>query len=183
MARASRQRNETLLTVIKACQWSYDACAAAVRAIARENRDDLRSLDRSHVGHWVAGVQPCGLTPLYLAEAATRRLGRVMRPTDLGFLTDGSVDSELGGLDWWTQDPTADLVTVGRADLERRAFALKALYSLAALAVPLGAWQESADRGRRAQRGGTAVGGGEINAVREIGWVLALGDRISVPSH
>lgn len=177
MARAPRQRNEKLLTVIKACQWSYDACAAAVRAIARENGDDLRSCDRSHVGHWVAGVQPSGPTPRYLAEAVSRRLGHVMQPTDLGFLTDGSLEADLDGLDWWTHEPATDLVTVGRADLERRAFALNALYSLAALAVPLDAWQEIADRGRRAQGGGAAVGRSEIGAVREMLSVFSKADE------
>ena len=177
MARAPRQRNEKLLTVIKACQWSYDACAAAVRAIARENGDDLRSCDRSHVGHWVAGVQPSGLTPRYLAEAVSRRLGHVMQPTDLGFLTDGSVDPDLDGLDWWIRDPATDLVTVGRADLERRAFALNALYSLAALAVPLDAWQEIAERGRRAQGGDAAVGRSEVGAVRDMLSVFSKADE------
>src|SRR5436189_290621 len=76
MARSARQRNGKLLVAIKACGWSYDAGAAAVRAIARENNDDdLRSCDRSHVGHWVAGVQPRGLTPNYITEAASGRLG------------------------------------------------------------------------------------------------------------
>lgn len=46
MARAPKQRNEKLLTLIKACGWSYDACAAAVRTVARDSRDDLRSCDR-----------------------------------------------------------------------------------------------------------------------------------------
>ncbi|SRR6266568_743042 len=178
MARAARERNEKLLTVIRACNWSYDACAAAVRAVAREsNDDDLRSCDRSHVGHWVAGVQPSGLTPRYIAEAVSRRLGRVIRPTDLGFLTDGSLDPDLDGLDWWRHDAATDLVTVGRADLDRRGFALKALYSLAALAVPLGAWQEIADRGRRAQGRGAAVGRGEIAAVREMFAMLSRADE------
>src|SRR5438046_3051677 len=147
MARSARQRNGKLLVAIKACGWSYDAGAAAVRAIARENNDDdLRSCDRSHVGHWVAGVQPRGLTPNYITEAASRRLGHALQPSDLGFLTDGSLDPDLDGLDWWRHDAATDLVTVGRADLDRRGFALKALYSLAALAVPLDAWQEIADR-------------------------------------
>src|SRR5437763_1701906 len=168
MARAPKQRNEKLLRMIKACHWSYDACAAAVRAIARANNDDdLRSCDRSHVGHWVAGDQPSGLTPRYIAEAVSRRLDQPIWPTDLGFLTHGSLDADLDGLDWWRHDAVTDLVTVGRADLERRAFALKALYSLAALAVPLGTWQEIADRGRRAQGGRVAVGRGEIAAVRQ----------------
>lgn len=178
MARAQRQRNEKLLAVIKACNWSYDACAAAVRAIARENDDDdLRSCDRSHVGHWVAGVQPSGLTPRYLTEAVSRRLGRVIQPTDLGFPTDGSLASGLEGLDWWQHDPATDLVTVGRADLDRRGFALQALYSLAALAVPLGAWQEIADRGRRARGVGAAVGRGEVTAVREMFAMLSRADE------
>ena len=177
MARTPKQRNEKLLTVIKACQWSYDACAAAVRAVARENNDDLRSCDRSHVGHWVAGVQPSGHTPRYLAEAVSRRLGHVIQPTDLGFNTDGSLETDLDGLDWWTHEPATDLVTVGRADLERRAFALNALYSLAALAVPLDAWQEIADRGRRARDGGAAVGTGEVNAVREMFAMFSKADE------
>ncbi len=177
MARSPRPRNETLLNVIRACQWSYDACAAAVRVVARENGDDLRSCDRSHVGHWVAGVQPSGSTRRFLAEAVSRRLGHVMQPTDLGFFTDGSVVSDLGGLDWWEHDSSTDLVTVGRADLERRAFALNALYSLAALAVPLDAWQDIAERGRRAQGGGTAVGRSEIDAVREMVSVFSKADE------
>src|SRR5438552_16125041 len=87
MARVARVRNEKLLSVIKACNWSYDACACAVRAIARGNNDDLRPCDRSHVGHWGAGVQPSGLTHGFIAEAASLRLGRVIRSTYLGFPT------------------------------------------------------------------------------------------------
>jgi hypothetical protein len=177
MARAPRQRNEKLLTAIRACQWSYDACAAAVRTVAREHNDDLPSCDRSHVGHWVAGVRPSGQTPRYLAEAISRRLGRVVHPTDLGILTDGSLDPDLGGLDWWTYDPATDLMTVGRADLERRAFALTALYSLAALAVPLDSWQEIVDRGRHAQGGDVAVGRSEIDAVRDMLAVFSKADE------
>ncbi|MDG4768565.1 Tat pathway signal protein [Solwaraspora sp. WMMD406] len=177
MARALRQRNEKLLTAIKACQWSYDACAAAVRAVAREHNDDLPSCDRSHVGHWIAGVRPSGQTPRYLAEAISRRLGRVVHPTDLNLLAGGSLESDLGGLDWWTHDPATDLVTVGRADLERRGFALTALYSLAALAVPLDSWQEIADRGRQAQGGDVAVGRNEIDAVRDMLAVFSKADE------
>ena len=179
MPRAPRQRNEKLLAVVRACGWSYEACVAAIRGIARENNkdDDLQSCSRSNVAHWVAGVQPSGSTPKYLAEAASRRLGYVIRPTDLGFLAEGSVEAELDGLDWWTQEPATDLVTVGRADLERRDFALKALYSLAALAVPLDVWQEIADRGRRAVGGGALVGRGEVTAVRDMLAVFSKADE------
>src|SRR5437763_9271811 len=117
MARAPKQRNEKLLRMIKACHWSYDACAAAVRAIARENNDDdLRSCDRSHVGHWVAGVQPSGLTPRYMAKAFPRGPNHQSWPTDLGFLTHGSLKANLDGPDGWRQVAWPNLVTVGRAD-------------------------------------------------------------------
>ncbi|MFV2124468.1 Tat pathway signal protein [Micromonospora sp. LOL_013] len=177
MTRQQRKRNEQLREMIKACRWSYDACAAAVRVIAREHNDDLRSCDRSHVGHWVAGVRPSGRTPRYLAEAVSRRLGHLVSPTDLGFDVDGSLEADLGGLDWWVDDCATNLVTIGRADLERRAFALKALYSLAALAVPFESWQEVADRGRRAQGGGVAVGRSEIDAVRDMLAVFSRADE------
>jgi len=172
-----RQRNDKLLAAIGACGWSYDACAAAVRAVAEENGEDLSACKRSLVAYWVAGVQPSGLTPRYIAEAVSRRLGYVMKPTELGFLTMGNLDPESDGLDWWKQDAATDLVTIGMADLERRELAVKALYSLAALAVPLDAWQEVADRGRRARRGGVIVGRGEIETVRDMLGVFSTADE------
>ncbi|WFE36102.1 hypothetical protein [Micromonospora sp. WMMD975] len=60
--------------------------------------------------------------------------------------------------------------------MERRAFGLTALYSLAALAVPLESWQEIADRGRRAQGGNVAVGPREIDAVRDMLTVYMFGE-------
>jgi tetratricopeptide (TPR) repeat protein len=178
MARVGRQRNEKLFTLIKTCQWSYEACAAAVRAVARENNDDdLRSCDRSHVGHWIAGVQPSGLTPQYIAEAVSRRLDRAIRPADLGFRGDASLNLDVDGLDWWRRDAATDLLAVGRADLDRRGFALQALYSLAALAVPVETWQEIANRGWRAHGGGMAVGQGEVTAVREMFAMFSRADE------
>src|SRR5205823_3575652 len=120
MARAPRQRNDKLLAMIEACGWSYEACAAAVRVVAEENGEDLSACRRSLVAYWVAGVQPSGLTPRYIAEAVSRRLGYVINPTELGFLTDGNLGPEFDGLDWWKQDAVTDLVTIGKADLERR---------------------------------------------------------------
>lgn len=176
MVRKIRQRNEKLLAVINDCRWTYEACAAAVRAVAWEHGDDLRSCDRSMVGYWVAGVRPRARTAEYLAEAVSRRLGRLVQPVDLGLL-GGSVEAAADHRDWWMCDPVADLVLTGRADVERRALALNALYSLAALAVPLEVWREVADRGRRAVGGGAAVGRGEIDAVREMFVVLGRADE------
>jgi tetratricopeptide (TPR) repeat protein len=119
------------------------------------------------VAHWISDVRPSGRTPQHLAEAATRRLGRQVTLNDLGLGSDADPEPALADLDWEC-DPVADLVTVGRADLQRRDFAKTALYSLAALAVPLDDWEEIAERGRRARTTGATVGTGEVDAVRHM---------------
>src|SRR6266511_2860393 len=176
MSRGSRGRNERLLAIIRTCGWSYDACVKAIRAVARETVDDLSSLHRSLVAYWVAGVRPSGLMPQYLAEAATRRLGWQVTYSDLGFGPDDGSQRVPADLDW-EHDPVADLVTLGRADLERRDLAKNALYSLAALAVPLGDWHEIAERGRRARSKSGAVGKGEVEAVRHMTATFSQADE------
>lgn len=174
---AVRRRNERLLALVRECRWSYDACAAAVRAVALENGGALPSCDRSHVGHWIAGVKPTETTSRYLAEAFSRRLGRAVGPADLGLVVGDNLEPDLTGLDWWRHDPATDLLTLGRADVERRAFGFTALYSLAALAVPLDSWEDIAERGRRARGGGAAVGRREIDAVRDMLAVFSRADE------
>lgn len=166
MARKARTRNEQFAKAVAMAKWSYDACASSIRAVAAEAGVDLTPT-RSNVAYWIAGVQPTGQTPGFIAEAFTRRLGYPVSARDLGF-RPGS-DSRSGHTlhDWLENDPVADLVTVGRDDLYRRDMAVKTLYSLA-LAVPLASWQEIAERGAKVQRGSSAVGRSEIDSVREM---------------
>lgn len=171
-----RKRNEQLLKMIRSCGWSYDACAYAIRRVGRESGNDLPSLQRSHVAHWVAGVRPSGLTPHLLAEAASRRLGWQVTLDDVGLGSDVAPSRARADLQW-ERDPITDLVTIGRADLERRDLAKTVLYSLAALAVPLHEWQEIAGRGKRAQGSGAAVGTGEIEAVRHMTTIFSQADE------
>lgn len=165
MTPTGRPRNERLLAVIRACGWSYDGCVHAVRAVATESGEELVSLHRSHVAHWVKGVRPSGSMPYFLAEAASRRLGYGVNPGDLGLAAGAEVP---GDASVWERDPVAGVLMLGRADLERRELAKTALYSLAALAVPLDEWQETAERGRWARDGGAAVGAGDVDAVRQM---------------
>lgn len=168
MARTPRARNVRFAEAVARTRWTYDACAAAIRAVATESGTQLPSCDRSHIGHWIAGVQPTRRTPSFIAEALSRRLGYPIRPSDLGFGSSHEDDFEVNAHDWWQRDPVADLVMVGRTDLHRREVAVKTMYSLAALVLPLGSWKEIAARGARAQHDGAAIGQGEIDAVREM---------------
>jgi hypothetical protein len=167
MSRAGSKRNEQLAAIITACSWTYEACATAIRDVATESEDHLESLNRSHVSKWISGVRPGQSTALYLAEAASRRLGWQVTLDDLGLGSGVDPRPALSDLDW-DRDPVADLVTVGRADLERRDFAKTALYSLAALTVPLDSWREVAERGRHARTNGAKVGAGDVEAVRQM---------------
>jgi tetratricopeptide (TPR) repeat protein len=168
MARNPRQRNELLAALIAVSGWSYEACAGAIRAVDAETGDAMASCQRSHVAKWVAGIQPSARAPHVIAEAFSRRLGYLVTPADLGFAVEDATSHRLNGPDWWRRDPVADLVTVGRADLQRRTLAATALYSLAALAVPLEAWHDIAERGRRATAAGATIGQGEIDSVRQM---------------
>lgn len=123
---------------------------------------------RSHVAKWLAGVQPSGRTPEVIAETFSRRLGYLVEPADLGFDASSGSNGHLNDNDWWRRDPVADLVAIGRPDLQRRSLGATVLYSLAALTVPLEAWQEIAERGHRARRSGGLYGQGEVESVRDM---------------
>lgn len=98
-----------------------------------------------------------------------------MTPSDLGFLSEQG-DASAATADWLSADPIDALLTVGRADMERRDFARQALYSLAALALPLDRWSDMVGRARRARDGAT-VGRGEVDAVREMVTVFSRADE------
>lgn len=53
-----RQHNEQLLALIRACGWTYDACAYAVRAVARETTPICPP---STALTWRTGSPGCGL--------------------------------------------------------------------------------------------------------------------------
>jgi hypothetical protein len=177
MAQNTRQRNEQLAALIDASGWSYEACAAAIRAVDAESGGEMAACQRSHIAKWVAGIHPSGRAPYVIAEAFSRRLGYLVSPADLGFNVEDNSSHDLNRRGWWQRNPVADLVTVGRADLHRRDFAASALYSLAALAVPLEAWGDITDRGQRAATAGGPVGRGEIDSVRQMIAVFSASDE------
>ncbi|MEU6349624.1 hypothetical protein ABZ896_09890 [Streptomyces sp. NPDC047072] len=163
----ARQRNERLQQALKDASLTYDGLAADVRAISAEAGDPLRT-NRSGVMQWVKGRPPSPVTAGYIAEALSRRLGRQLRPADLGFDAPDMEQphSRLGlavGL-----DPVDTLRRIGEADIHRRKFLTAAAYSVAAAALPLGT-EQAVDYAQRARTAHTGrAGQAEIDAVRDM---------------
>lgn len=80
----SREPNVRLREAIAAVGCTYEALAKDVRRIAAENGEILRT-NKSAVSHWVNGAEPTGQTGQYVAEALSRRAGRIVTPTEIGF--------------------------------------------------------------------------------------------------
>ncbi|MGH2603526.1 MAG: Tat pathway signal protein, partial [Dehalococcoidia bacterium] len=170
-----RAGNVRLREVIEAAGSSYDSIARSVRQVATEAGDASLRTNRSAVAHWIAGTKPEPTTARYLAEALSRRLGRVVTVDELGlagpdlFLPD------------WNLDALTSLADLGRADVsvERRHLLEAAAYSVAALTVPGPSWWErmSARPRQRAAAGVRAVGKGDLAAVREMAAMFSRVDQ------
>lgn len=161
-----RVRNDALEQALKQAHLTYEEAAAAVRVVAAESGELLRT-NRSAVAHWVKGQRPNPQTATYIAEALSRRLGRTLRPSELG-LCDPDQDlpvEELGLV--LGADPVDVLKRIGEADIHRRRFLTGAAYSVAAAALPLGI-EQAVEYQKRAQAGHTRAGDAEIAAVRDV---------------
>jgi tetratricopeptide (TPR) repeat protein len=78
-----RVANLALRGLLNDAGWTLQQLAGAVNRTAAENGQALR-LDRSAVGHWLAGRQPRHPVPEFVAEALSRRLGRTVTVPETG---------------------------------------------------------------------------------------------------
>jgi hypothetical protein len=109
---ADRTPNARLRELLVEADWTLSALARAVNAQAvREGR--FLSYDRTSVAHWLSGTVPRKPTPLYVAAALTRRIGRPVTPGDAGFPAPPPEPGEDE-----QDDPLTLLATLGTADEE-----------------------------------------------------------------
>ncbi|WP_019061476.1 hypothetical protein [Streptomyces prunicolor] len=145
------------------------AASACVRVAKENNLIDYGHIARQHVQHWVEGHDPSGQSPIIMCEALTRRLRRVVTPTDAGFTALTSPAQ--GALDWRV-DPLIALNDLGSTDLDpdRRSLLRSGVYSAAALALPSDAWwAEMAQEPAVGEiKGAQRVGRGDVESVREM---------------
>jgi hypothetical protein len=80
---ARQSPNGRLRVLIAETGWTGHALAEAVNAVGREAGVPLR-YDRSSVAHWLTGTRPPAHVRVFVAEALSRRLGRVVPVADTG---------------------------------------------------------------------------------------------------
>lgn len=160
-----RTPNQQLRQLVADSGLSYAALAAAVRTVAAEHGESLRT-NKSAVEHWIAGAVPAPRTGRYLAIALTRRLGRLLTTEEIGLgLARGMEDDSIGLS--LSDDPIDTLMPMWRGELDRRNFLATSAYSVAAAALPLGTVLDIASRAQAA-RTGAVVGMAEVSAVRDM---------------
>jgi hypothetical protein len=162
--------NAKLAAVIAGSGWSHAQVAHGFARVAAENgAREFAVVGRSHVSKWVAGSHPSGWAPVLLAEALSRRLGRVVTLDEIGLSVHSLCSRSV--LDW-SVDTLIAMTDFGRVDVdaERRRLLGVAAYSVAALALPSRPWWiEMARRGgHRASPGSRTVGRGDVEGVREM---------------
>ncbi|HUN34380.1 MAG TPA: tetratricopeptide repeat protein [Trebonia sp.] len=177
MPRAPQERfpNQQLREMIAACGVSYDAVARAVVRVAAENGEVLRT-NRSAVAHWVAGTAPGERTAAYLAEALSRRAGRLVTPGQIGLATvPGLLPSGTG--------PVSEVAALARADADHRGFLATAVYTVTGASLPLGYDHEPVARLLRTRAGQGRAGRAEVAVVRQVTRALGAADEMLGGGH
>lgn len=167
---AQRASNSRLREVIETIGCTYEALAKDVRRIAAENGEIIQT-NKSAISHWANGTrQPSGRTSQYLAEALSRRAGRIVTPTEIGAGTsDGNEQNEA--------DPVLAVTDLGRADVERHHFLAVAAFTTAGVAMPLAYDHEATARMLRVRTGTGLVGAEDVDVVREITAAFSAADE------
>lgn len=168
MARQN-EPNTRLRDTIAEARWTYEAVASAVRRVAAENGEILRT-NKSNVAHWINGSQPSGQVGQYLAEALSRRARRPITLTEIGLGSDTSTHLT-------ADDPINAVTELGRADTERRRFLSAAAFTAAAVATPLTYDHDAVSRMLRARTAAVTVGVEEIDVIRQITAAFSAADE------
>ncbi|WP_371496083.1 tetratricopeptide repeat protein [Kitasatospora sp. NBC_00374] len=166
---AQKEPNDRLRDAISATNWTYEALASAVRRVAAENGETLRT-NKSAVAHWIDGARPSGQVGQYLAEALSRRAGRSVTLVEIGL---AAAEESLAA----SADPVLAATNLGRADVDRRRFLAVAAFTAAGVAMPLSYDHEAVSRLLRARAGVSLAGEAEVEVVRQITAVFSAADE------
>ena len=170
-----REPNDRLREAITAGDWTYESLARAIRRVAAENGEILRT-NKSAIAHWVSGARPGERTACYLAEALSRRAGQEVTPAQAGLVAAGG-PALIG------QDAVGTASVLGRADVEHRTFLAAAAFTVAGVALPLAYDQAASSRMLRARTGTAVAGASEIDVIRQVTKVFGAADEALGGAH
>ncbi|WP_242902466.1 hypothetical protein [Actinomadura terrae] len=108
--------------------WSGKAFASAVNKVGAEAGITLHYTSAS-VSQWCAGTRPQAPVPELMAEALSRRLGRLITVRDLGY-------KERPTTSWWDLHAAAQLSLLAPLPPNREAALALRVYNLTALEIP-----------------------------------------------
>ncbi|MFJ8795715.1 hypothetical protein [Streptomyces sp. NPDC102462] len=125
------QRNALLAALLAEADWGAADLVRAVQRVARAEGLDIH-YDRTAVAHWLAGSRPKAPVPELVAEALTRRLGRLVLAADTGLLPGADPEEQyVHAVTASMRESAAHrLVALGRIDADptRRARLLSLAY-------------------------------------------------------
>jgi tetratricopeptide (TPR) repeat protein len=125
---AARTPNDRLARLMTTA--GFDSHKAFARAVMEESKragEPLTRCDHTYVDRWLKGMTPRGKTPMFIAAALGRKLGRSVTTTDIGMATAGAALSLNLGLEYpeTLGAGSESLTRLWRADLEESSLVLK----------------------------------------------------------
>lgn len=163
-----KEPNDALAALVSEARFSWAGLARRVNALGANDGLALR-YDYTAVHRWVKrGERPHSPVPSLIARALSERLGRRIRPGDLG-MTDEETLAERGLRYADSPGTTVDTITdLGKADVQRRSVLTGAPFVLAALGAPSRDWLLSTLEETSTERGPRQVGMRQVAGIREM---------------
>ncbi|MBB2915554.1 hypothetical protein FHS43_006877 [Streptosporangium becharense] len=163
-----REPNRSLQRLIVEAGFTHKGLARRLNDLGAARGLPGLKYDHSSVLRWIAGQRPRDPVPGLLAEIFALRLGRPVRPDDLG-LPVASTPPDLGQEFTHTwQEGITTVTALWRADVERRRFLLDSTFAIGAGSAGALRWLTLPHEERPEGRGSRRVGTDDITAIREV---------------
>ncbi|MDR8408889.1 hypothetical protein [Nonomuraea sp. 3-1Str] len=164
----TREPNRLLRQLIAESGFSHKGLARRLNELGATRGAPGLKYDHSSVLRWIGGQRPREPVPALLGEIFALRLGRPVRPEDLGMptiITPLDLGQEFTHT--W-QEGVATVTALWKADVERRRFLIDSTFAIGAGSVGAVRWLTSPPEDRLDGGGPRRVGRADIAAIHEV---------------
>ncbi|MEV0727067.1 hypothetical protein AB0I37_30395 [Micromonospora purpureochromogenes] len=159
------ERNTALETLIEQARMSWAGLAKRINALGADEGEALR-YDYTAVGRWVKQSQkPRGITPILICRALGEKLGREIRPAEIGMEAAESIAARSLH---YSPDPLITLDTIHDLGDAHSTGDFAAPFILAALAAPSRDWLLATFEEVSSDRGPRAIGMHQVAGIRDM---------------